>query len=420
MRNPQTFVLHLFLLALALFIFSMAVISAVPISPTTDQVNVDGRIVESISPGPRFVLDSGEYKDIREVPSLKDKGYYVVYEELDSRYNLEVVDFNYSSIVVDLSVNDLMKNQDIPLRKINSDKSVSSLGTFKFLDSGVKGRQILDFDLGNQLKFGLDSTIINITSNDSANFTACDDTVNDDIPPTNTIPPDACSSFSQTELNEIMFNDASVKDTNAGSTTEAYDLYTFQLNTSSDPLSINLTTEHYHVLTGTNCITAFYVWNDTSSTWASCGDNISTTTPTMHECYLNTSLSNYINNTGELTYLVYVSDSNTCTRTGIQGRTDYLILTYERDELGDPPGDGGTSPPPSGSTDDPETNVTTGRTFGDLFEGWNPSVYPQLLEAFRALFSGTDLNTFFSDLYNVATLLIKYILKEPASLVSSG
>ncbi len=90
--------------------------------------------------GIKNVKEDGHWKTVEEARSLKGKGFSVVYLENDSDFPLEVVDFNYTSIVFNVSVTkdeDLNKDIELKIKERSSDG--------EFVGSGIQGEAIPEF-----------------------------------------------------------------------------------------------------------------------------------------------------------------------------------------------------------------------------------------------------------------------------------
>lgn len=67
-----------------------------------------------------------------------------------------------------------------------------------------------------------------------------------------------------------------------------------------------------------------------------------------------------------------------------------------------------------------ETVVFSGGSLKKALRNWNPSVYDQLIATLKKLFSSNSLLEFFRLLIQFIILLIKYIFKQPATLVAGS
>jgi hypothetical protein len=65
-------------------------------------------------------------------------------------------------------------------------------------------------------------------------------------------------------------------------------------------------------------------------------------------------------------------------------------------------------------------SIRSGASLGEVALAWNPDVYPILKSKLRELFSGNKLADLPSLIFDSFFLLIKYIFRQPASLVAGG
>jgi len=67
--------------------------------------------------GTRYVYEDAQWKRIEDARSLKDKGFYVKYLKKDSRYDFEIIDFNYTTIKFKPVIKDSNElNKHIPIK----------------------------------------------------------------------------------------------------------------------------------------------------------------------------------------------------------------------------------------------------------------------------------------------------------------
>ena len=119
---------------------------------------------------------SGQMQDVEKILSLKDTNYFfATYKKQDSRYEIKITDFNYTSITAEFGVpSDYVGELDIPIKTNEIEKKRTS-----FIDKNEKKT----FDIGIEdfnnftLKYGFASSeiIINSTIQPSWNDTKCDD-----------------------------------------------------------------------------------------------------------------------------------------------------------------------------------------------------------------------------------------------------
>ena len=84
---------------------------------TTDTSCINGKCTLTLYSGIRNVYEDGEWKRAGQAKSLKDNGFYIEYLEKNNDFIIDIIDFNYSSITVVLSIsNPMQTGKDIPLR----------------------------------------------------------------------------------------------------------------------------------------------------------------------------------------------------------------------------------------------------------------------------------------------------------------
>jgi len=123
---------------------------------------------------PTNVYEDNEWKHYTEARSLKDKeGFEIKFLEIDENYPLEIVDYNATSITVDLKKWTIL-NKDIDLRiwksnetsileefKNTYEKVFHEKEKFTILDLGSKERTY-NFKIGDVLEFGPNSTSVTL------------------------------------------------------------------------------------------------------------------------------------------------------------------------------------------------------------------------------------------------------------------
>jgi len=165
-------------------------------TPLTETHCKNGLCTQTIYSGIRFVYEDDNWKKIEEARSLK--GVWNVDIDEDPDFPVEIVDFNYTSIILDLSVSDKNKNKDIDLKVYNKEnktqKPKDKRGNIKdkdkkikLSDSNEKHRVMIDLAdtkeslLGQEIKWGDNSTIIQLIEPNSENledsFFSEDDTI---------------------------------------------------------------------------------------------------------------------------------------------------------------------------------------------------------------------------------------------------
>jgi len=150
-----------------------------------DKICENGICTVTLYTGIRNVYEDNQWKKVEEAKSLK--GIWKVVKEEDPDFPVEVIDFNYSTIILDLSVSDKKKNKDIDLKIYNkfnhSEKPRDKLGNVKDKDKKIKikstnekQREIIDISdtreslLGQEIKWGDHSTIIQLKEPDTENM----------------------------------------------------------------------------------------------------------------------------------------------------------------------------------------------------------------------------------------------------------
>jgi len=116
--------------------------------------------------GAQYVFEDQQWKTIDHAKSLKNKGFYIKYLEKDPGLNLEIIDFNYTSIQVRLNVSDKYNQVPIRVLKDRIEKKKKDL-TFS---KGENKIETFDFDIYSQLKFGDNSTTIVLQTADTENL----------------------------------------------------------------------------------------------------------------------------------------------------------------------------------------------------------------------------------------------------------
>jgi hypothetical protein len=144
----------------------------------------DGKCTKVLYGGTRFVHEDNQWKKIEDARSLKGVIDLIIDE--DPNYPIKVIDFNYSSITLDLQIsnNDYL-NTDVPLKILNKYNESDKLRD-KF-DQVVDKDQLLEFNsidskqdlvidlsetqqglLGVKIKWGHNSTTIILNSSDGS------------------------------------------------------------------------------------------------------------------------------------------------------------------------------------------------------------------------------------------------------------
>jgi len=124
--------------------------------------------------GTQFIQEKDEWVSIDKASSLKDY-FNFYYKERDSTLNVEVVDFNYTSITLSLSVNSDKISKDVPLKvyketekydvskdSINKTEIKSLEIIYNFKDDKETKIITIPYKFGYDIKFGTNSTTITL------------------------------------------------------------------------------------------------------------------------------------------------------------------------------------------------------------------------------------------------------------------
>ena len=154
-------------------------------TPSTQTICKDGICTTTIYSGIRFVQEEGQWKKIEDAKSLK--GVWQVIEDEDPNFPADVIDFNYTSITIDLAVSNGKTNKEIDLKVYNkndqSEKPKDKNGRIKNKDTKIsldsvdrKSRVSIDLSdtdesiLGQEIKWGDASTFIQLQEPDTENL----------------------------------------------------------------------------------------------------------------------------------------------------------------------------------------------------------------------------------------------------------
>lgn len=157
-----------------------------PSSETTCDSNGKCTLVQYS--GIRYVQEDDSWKKLEDARSLMDKGFSYKYIETDEKYPMEVIDFNFTSVTVNLNPKGIVIfNEAIPLKTwtepaIVADEEKVVTGDFK-LDYDKTTDTLVDFNLfkqsdtitldvkmGDIIEFGTNSTTILLTADDTENL----------------------------------------------------------------------------------------------------------------------------------------------------------------------------------------------------------------------------------------------------------
>ncbi len=168
--------------------------------------NPDGTYTKILYSGIRNVYEDDKWKKVENARSLKDKGFNVIYLENDSEFKLDIIDFNLTSITLNLNADEKHKNKNIPVRiwKLNQTKSEQYDKDIKegkkikkdedykerhdkILDKTERfdllsfdKRRTYEFSMDSILEFGFNSTTIKLQENETENLE--DAKINEGIP----------------------------------------------------------------------------------------------------------------------------------------------------------------------------------------------------------------------------------------------
>lgn len=155
-------------------------------TPNTETHCKNGVCNKIIYSGTRFVFEDDEWKKIEDAKSLKGIWDVIIYE--DSTFPVEVIDFNYNSITLDVSITSGWKLiKGIPLRVYNknnnSEKPKDKDGNIvdkdiklRFVKVNDKKRVVIDLSdtqenlLTQEIKWGDASTIVTVVDTSSSNL----------------------------------------------------------------------------------------------------------------------------------------------------------------------------------------------------------------------------------------------------------
>ncbi len=182
-----------FVLVFILLIVGTGGILAAPLDTYTDRECVNSECLVILYSAPTNVFEDGEWRNYKEARSLKDKeGFGIEFLEVDKDYPLEIVDFNASSITVDLKKWTIL-NKDIPLKiwEPTKDSLISDFKNtynnvlnknekFTILDLGSKERTY-NFKYGDVLEFGPESTTLRM----NLTYVSDDSNIKENVPDTN-------------------------------------------------------------------------------------------------------------------------------------------------------------------------------------------------------------------------------------------
>jgi hypothetical protein len=129
-------------------------------TPFTETHCLNGKCWVAIYGGIRFVEEDGEWKKIEDAKSLKGKGFQVVYLENDGEHNIEVEDFNYTTIKFKALIkSNKSVNKKIPFKLDNIIKK-----DIRLKDASEKSDVVFELDnvFAHNYTFGEGSTTIKL------------------------------------------------------------------------------------------------------------------------------------------------------------------------------------------------------------------------------------------------------------------
>jgi len=150
---------------------------------STTRTTCDGTsCVAEVHTGTYYVSEGGTWKTYTEASSLKDKGFGIIYLETDSDYDVSVVNFNTTSITVDLTSDIFGSNipvriwtpsdiglETTPDKRFEESHNISYTENLTFV-TATPQRKTYSFGLGKILEFGINSTVITISPSEATYF----------------------------------------------------------------------------------------------------------------------------------------------------------------------------------------------------------------------------------------------------------
>ena len=146
---------------------------------------IGNRCTKTFYSGTRFVYEDNQWKKVEDARSLMNV--WNILKKEDPNFPAQVVDFNYTSIILDISASGNKLNKDMPLKVYNkfniSEKPKDILGNIKDKDKifninsiNTKQRVVIDLSdtvdsiLGQEIKWGDHSTTIQLEDNITENL----------------------------------------------------------------------------------------------------------------------------------------------------------------------------------------------------------------------------------------------------------
>ena len=159
---------------------------------TDNYKNNDGTYTKILYSGIRNVFEDGKWKRVEDARSLKDKGFKILYLEIDPDLIIEIIDFNYSAITYKAKVKNKYVNEDMPIRVFKQNMTFDELKwgqkypnqkitwkdkvikqsekNYKFLSEFDEVTETVPFGLSYYLEFGKNSTVVILQDVDTENI----------------------------------------------------------------------------------------------------------------------------------------------------------------------------------------------------------------------------------------------------------
>ena len=134
-----------------------------------DTICESGACTTTLYSGTRNVFEDGEWKRIEDARSLKDKGFEIEFIEKDPEFDINVLDFNLTSITLELDTVEKYRSKNIPVKiwrkEVRADiKDYKNTATKMREDSlefsSGKITETYEFGLDKILEFGFNSSTI--------------------------------------------------------------------------------------------------------------------------------------------------------------------------------------------------------------------------------------------------------------------
>lgn len=175
---------------LLIVLLIMPVVFSIDYTSNTDTICTNNICTKTIYSFNKYIYEEGEWKNYKEAKSLKDKGFNIRYLEKEKLFDLNIIDFNYTSITVELLETEIGKPIPIRTWNINPNKSdnISKVEIYNNIESykntsvltkeneitfktGDKNKiQTLEFGFDKIIEYGYNSTTIMLSIADSENL----------------------------------------------------------------------------------------------------------------------------------------------------------------------------------------------------------------------------------------------------------